>query len=89
MRHIETNQLWLQQKVNNGSMIVEKCAGIVNIADAMTKHVNGNSHDMHVERTSMEFRAGRHELAPSVTENVESEGIWEEKEEDADLACVR
>ena len=78
VRHIETNQLWLQQKVYKGEIIVEKCAGEVNISDAMTKHVSGESHKMHVEKTSMEFRQGRHELAPQITEDVGSDKVWED-----------
>ena len=79
VRHIETNQLWLQQKVHNGEIIVEKCSGNINIADSMTKHVNGESHKMHVERTAIEFREGRHELAPKVSEEVWDEEMWEDR----------
>lgn len=43
VRHIETNQLWLQQKVHNGEILEEKCNGNVNIADSMTKHVRGDN----------------------------------------------
>ena len=56
----------------------------MNISDAMTKHVSGESHKMHVEKTSMEFRQGTHELAPQVTEDVGSDKVWEEREDDGE-----
>ncbi len=36
MRHIERNQLWLQEKVNNGQLEIEKVKGEINRADALT-----------------------------------------------------
>ena len=38
VRHIEVNQLWLQEKVNLGLIEVEKVRGESNLADALTKH---------------------------------------------------
>ena len=38
VRHIEVNQLWLQEKVNNGTVEVEKVDGRVNLADLLTKY---------------------------------------------------
>ena len=38
IRHIEVNQLWLQEKVNNGDMEIEKVKGEINRADALTKY---------------------------------------------------
>ena len=37
IRHIEVNQLWLQEKVNNGTIEVEKVKGETNRADVLTK----------------------------------------------------
>ena len=37
MRHVETNQLWLQQRVSLGHIEVEKIKGIENPADLLTK----------------------------------------------------
>ena len=68
MRHIETNQLWLQQKVREREIQVEKVHGKVNIADAMTKHVGGEDHKMHVENSHMEIRGDRHDMAPEVAD---------------------
>ena len=41
IRHIEVNQLWLQEKVGAGDIQVMKVKGEVNIADALTKTLNG------------------------------------------------
>ena len=43
IRHIEVNQLWLQERVNNGEMEIEKVKGETNRADALTKYC-----DIHV-----------------------------------------
>ena len=38
LRHIELNQLWLQEKVNSGKIEIEKVKGTENPADALTKY---------------------------------------------------
>lgn len=43
IRHVEVNQLWLQEKVSNGTIEVEKVKGIISRADAVTKPKDGNS----------------------------------------------
>ena len=37
MRHIEVRDLWLQEEVRKGAVIVKKVAGLENPADLMTK----------------------------------------------------
>ncbi len=64
MRHIEVNQLWLQDKVRKGDIEVEKVGGKFNIADALTKHVDGANMRMHIEEMGLKHMSGRHELAP-------------------------
>ena len=39
VRHIEVSQLWLQHRVANGGLRVQKVDGISNVADALTKHL--------------------------------------------------
>jgi hypothetical protein len=41
IRHIEINQVWLQEKVGAGDRQVMKVNGEVNIADALTKALDG------------------------------------------------
>jgi len=45
------NQLWLQEKVNNGTIEVEKVKGIINIADALTKPNDGTNLRQHLSWT--------------------------------------
>ena len=40
VRHIEVNQLWVQEKVSTGEIIVQKIGTKDNLADALTKHVD-------------------------------------------------
>ena len=42
MRHIEVNQLWLQDKVAEGIVKIIKIPGTGNQADILTKHVNAH-----------------------------------------------
>ncbi len=37
VRHIEVNQLWVQEKVREGTFEICKVKGIDNLADALTK----------------------------------------------------
>ena len=37
MRHIEVRELWLQEEVRRGKVVVKKVAGVENPADLMTK----------------------------------------------------
>ena len=48
VRHIEVNQLWLQEKVNNGEIQVMKVKGEGNLADALTKALAGPGVKKHV-----------------------------------------
>ena len=65
VRHIEVNQLWLQDKVNNKEVEVRKVRGEDNLADALTKHVDQSSTGRHMKGTGQAFKEGRHVLAPS------------------------
>ena len=41
VRHIEVNQLWIQEKVKNKEFEIRRVKGLDNLADALTKHVDG------------------------------------------------
>ena len=66
VRHIETNMLWVQEKVANGDATTRKVKGITNLSDILTKHVEASGISYQMQLTGQEFRAGRHELAPQV-----------------------
>lgn len=60
------NQLWLQEKVNNGEIEIEKVMGILNRADALTKPKDGKSLSQHPEWTKQVVTKGRNEHAPKL-----------------------
>ena len=64
VKHIEVNQLWIQDKVRNGDIEVEKIPGKTNPADALTKECGVESLDCEKEGCELVARAGRHPLAP-------------------------
>ena len=66
VRHLETCQLWLQQKVGNNEIGINKVNGKENLADALTKHVSNEELDYHIIGTSGRMEEGRHELAPKL-----------------------
>ena len=65
IRHIEVNQLWLQEKVNRGEIEVMKVKGVGNLADALTKPLDGKSTKEHIRLSHQAVKTGRHELTPS------------------------
>ena len=64
VRHVELNQRWIQDKVANGEITIMKCPGIMNPADALTKHLNEENTQKHIQLTSSRASNSRHELAP-------------------------
>ena len=84
IRHIEVNQLWLQEKVYNGDIIVEKVGTDENLADALTKPLTSQGILKHVEGLKYDMRQDRHRLAPSVGEK-EEDGDGDENDDDDDV----
>ena len=66
VRHIEVNQLWLQDKIYKGHIELEKVEGKKNLADALTKPVEGPDLTTHLLGSGLRFRMDGHELAPAV-----------------------
>ena len=64
IRHIEVNQLWLQEKVNAGDIEVMKVKGDGNLADALTKPLDGPGVTKHLKLTGQDIVTGRHDLTP-------------------------
>ena len=79
VRHIEVAQLWLQQKVTKGEIIVEKVLGTKNTADALTKYVDGETLNRHMQEASLEVQEGRHVLAPATGDQEDEAPSDEEK----------
>ena len=70
LRHLETNLLWIQERVASSEIIVEKVPGITNIADALTKHVDGPDLATHIEWTHAIIKQGRHEKMPHIADDM-------------------
>ena len=70
LRHLETNLLWIQERVASSEIIVEKVPGVTNIADALTKHVDGPDLVTHIAWTSAEVQQDRHDLMPNLAEDM-------------------
>ena len=64
IRHIEVSQLWIQDKVRSGEIIMKKVGTTENLADALTKHVTAEELNYHLAHTGQIIMPGRHELAP-------------------------
>ena len=67
VRHIEINQLWVQEKVLNGELVVIKIPGKENVSDALTKPVGPGELEFHMRGVELEVQSGRHQLAPQTT----------------------
>ena len=42
VRHLAVSDLWIQQRIRQGGMVVQKLPGLVNPADALTKAIDGS-----------------------------------------------
>ena len=67
IRHIEVNQLGLQEKVGNGEIEIEKVKGTVNRADILTKLKDGPALKQQLAWTGQVLLPGRHPAAPKLT----------------------
>ena len=64
VKHIEVNQLWLQDRVGKGDLDITKIPREINVSDQMTKDPTGPEIEKFMVGTGLEWRGGRHELAP-------------------------
>jgi len=85
IRHIEVHQLWLQEKVNNQDIEVMKVKGEVNLADALTKYLDGPGTKKHMDLTEQVLTAGRHNLTP----DFEAADQGYEDVEDHDVSSIK
>ena len=71
LRHIDTQCLWIQQKVRSKSISLFKVRGEENPADLFTKHLVGQDriHSL-LHLFGCEYRGGRSEAAPRVRKGV-------------------
>ena len=67
IKHIEVNMRWLQEKVNNGTIEIEKVQGEINRSDALTKYKDGESIKRQLTWTGHIIAEGRHCIAPKLS----------------------
>ena len=59
LRHVRVGDLWIQEKIEDGELQMQKVWGEENPADAMTKNVGGEKLRNLVNASSQEYRSGR------------------------------
>ena len=64
VRHIDVSQLWLQDRVSKGDIAIEKVSTHINLADALTKHVDSGKLNSHMISVVLVITILRHELMP-------------------------
>ncbi len=68
VRHIEVNQLWLQENIYEGEIETIKVRTDENLADALTKAVSAKILNEHVNGVGAQIRSDRHLLVPKLNE---------------------
>ena len=58
VRHIEVNQLWVQERVAKGELEIRKVGTEGNIADILTKHIDRETLDKHLFQIIFHPRVG-------------------------------
>ena len=63
VRHIDVNLLWLQEQAARDFMNLTKVDGNFNNADLMTKHLNKDKIEGHMQRMNLKYMKGRATIA--------------------------
>ena len=74
-------QLWVQEKVANGEIVIHKVPTEDNLADALTKAVDAQTIQTHVKGTNAERLSDRHPLCPRLDDDKEEDKGEEAEEE--------
>ena len=83
VRHVEVHQVWIRDKVHSKEICVEKVGGKSNLADGLTKFVDGKDLAIHVDGIGLENRTGRHTEAPAMAAgDVVKTVRWADEHED-------
>ena len=65
IRHLDTTDLWVQEKIRSGCVELLKIPGTENPADAMTKYVERSILEKMVKKIGMTKLTGRPKCAPA------------------------
>ena len=66
IRHLDTSLLWIQQKIRDGDLTVDKILGADNPADCLTKHVDRATMLKHLQAMGLHYEDGRADAAPKL-----------------------
>ena len=91
VRHLRTQGLWVQECRITGRLKYHKVLGTKNPSDILTKYVNGDLLERHVESLGVRFEGGRAETAPEMNsvESWTAEIEWETQLNDEKDAKVK
>ena len=73
VRHLDVQQLWVQQRVMTKELALIKVMGASNLADLMTKHLASDAVEKICEQLGFIRRSGRAESAPKMSKSQRSE----------------
>ena len=66
IRHLDTSLLWIQQKIKDGDLKVDKILGADNPADCLTKFIDQTTMNKHLAAMGFVYEDGRAESAPEL-----------------------
>jgi len=66
VRHLDTQLLWLQAKIESKAISLSRVPGYTNLSDVLTKHVEQEICERHTKSMNVGLRAGRAHLAPEL-----------------------
>jgi nicotinamide mononucleotide adenylyltransferase len=69
VKHVQVNELWVQERVASGDIEVREVEGKSNLADLLTKHRGSEDIRVHMFCTGQRYGEERHELAPQVADD--------------------
>ena len=78
IRHLAVADLWIQQKSKTGDVHYKKLEGCKNVSDILTKPVESEVLDRHMDNMGFEFRRGRNEHTPAFSG--EEKGLMDNSE---------
>ncbi len=68
IRHLDTRELWIQERVAKGDIVIEKVRREDNVADGLTKQVDKTKMEQYMRECGFVKKEGRHELSPALGE---------------------
>lgn len=71
LRHLETTQLWVQERVERENIEIAKIRNTVNSADLLTKHLSQSEVKEVLENIECGWMEGRSDIAPTLVGQVD------------------